>query len=188
MAKVKDKIVNGVDVEQLREKMDVMKAQPEMAKFRFSADGRWVEGAYSSTTINEFYGAGETHSRGKSFVLEQDDPPLLLGRDRGATPVEYLLAGLAGCLTTGLAYIAAARGIRIEEVKTRLDGDIDLRGYLGLSDKVRSGYQEIRVSFQIKADASEETLKELVELAQKRSPVFDVVSNKVPVKVDFEKN
>jgi uncharacterized OsmC-like protein len=118
----------------------------------------------------------------------QNQPPVLLGGDQGANPVEYALAALAGCLTTSLIYHAAAQGIKIDEVESTLDGDLDLQGFLGLSDRVRNGYEGINVTFRIKADATGEKLRELVELAQERSPVFDMISNPTPVNVQLERS
>jgi uncharacterized OsmC-like protein len=121
------------------------------------------------------------------FKLEIDEPPLLLGEDYGANPVEYVLTALSGCLTSSLIYHAAAQGITIEEVESELEGDLDLRGFLGLSDEVRNGYNSIDVKFKVKADAPQEKIDELIELAQKRSPVFDIVSHPVQVTVRAEK-
>jgi uncharacterized OsmC-like protein len=180
------KIVNGVNVSQLFNTIDAINDQPGIAKFQFRASNTWVNGGHNRTTIKDFYGAGqEDETRTKPFVLEADEPPILLGTDQGANPVEYVLTALAGCLTTSLVYHAAAQGIKIDAVETRFEGDLDLRGFLGLSENVRNGYENIRVTFKIKADAPEEKLKELVELAQKRSPVFDIVSNPVPVSVQW---
>ena len=123
-----------------------------------------------------------------SAATAADEPSVLLGTDRGANPVEYVLTALAGCLTTSLVYHAATRGISIEEVESHLEGDLDLRGFLGLSEEVRTGYENIRVSFKIKADATDEQLKELVQVAQKRSPVFDTVSRPVPVSVELKQH
>ena len=119
------------------------------------------------------------------FVMEADDPAVLLGEDHGANPVDYVMAALASCLTTSLVYHAAAQGIKIESVESSYEGELDLHGFLGLSDKVRNGYENLNVTFKIKADAPEEKLRELVELAQRRSPVFDIVSNPVPVTVQL---
>ena len=141
-------------------------------------------GGHNRSTIQGFYGAGqEDTSRKSTFVMDNDEPDVLLGTDQGANPVEYVLHALAGCLTTSLVYHAAAKGIRIDAVESRLEGDLDLRGFLGMSDEVRNGYDNVRVTFRIKADASEEQLQELCKLAQKRSPVFDIVTNAVPVTV-----
>ncbi|MDQ4056949.1 MAG: OsmC family protein, partial [Thermoproteota archaeon] len=126
-------------------------------------------------------------SRSQPFEFEKDEPPVLLGEDHGANPVEYALAALNDCLTTSLIYHAAAKGIKIDEVESTLAGDLDLHGFLGLNENVRNGYEKIQVTFKIKADAPEEKLGELVEIAQKRSPVFDIISHPTPVEVSMEK-
>jgi uncharacterized OsmC-like protein len=183
----KESMVNGVDVGELFKTVDAVKKTKSIAKFRFRADNTWVDGGHNRTSIRNFYGAGaEDTSRKTPFILDADEPKVLLGTDRGPNPVEYLLTALAGCLTSSLVYHAAARGIAIEEVESHLEGDLDLRGFLRLSEEVRNGYENIRVAFKIKADASDEQLKELVELAQKRSPVFDTVSRPVPVSVELK--
>lgn len=176
-----DRVVNGVNVTQLFGTMDAIKEQNEIAKFSFKASNKWVNGASNRTTVKDFYGACEPQLREKPFVFQKDEPPVLLGEDTGANPVEYLFAALAGCLTTGLVYHAAARGIELEEVESTYEGDIDLRGFLGMSDEVRNGYEGITVTFRIKADAPREQLEELVKIAQARSPVYDCVSNGVPI-------
>jgi len=183
-----EKIVNGVNVTNLFNTVVAVKGNPDIAKFNFRAQNRWINGWNNRTTVNEFYGACQTHTRSKPFEYVKDEPPVLLGNDQGANPVEYALTALAGCLTTSLIYHAAAQGIKIDEVESTLDGDLDLQGFLGLSESIRNGYQNINVTFRIKADASEEKLQELVELAQKRSPVFDMISNPTPVHVHLEKN
>ncbi len=181
------KQVNGLNVEQLFQTIDAIQVTPKIAKFKFRARNRWQGGGHNRTTINEFEGACQRHTRELPFVLDNDEPPVLLGRDIAANPVEYVLHALAGCLTSSLVYHAAARGIHIDEVESTYEGDIDLHGFLGLDPKVRNGYQQIRITFKVKGDATEEKLQELVELAQKRSPVFDVVSHGVPVKVTLTK-
>lgn len=180
-----EKVVNGVDVEKLYETIGAIGHNPAIAKFNFRAQNRWISGGHNTTTINEFDGALQTHKRSQPFVFQKDEPPVLLGTDQGANPVEYLLTGLAGCLTTSLVYHAAARGIRIDQVEATLSGDLDIQGFLGMSDKVRNGYENIKVKFKVKGDASEETLRELVEIAQQRSPVFDIVSHPTPVCVSL---
>lgn len=177
--------LNGVDTTRLFATIDAIHGKPTIADFRFRADNHWINGALNRTSIGSFYGACETHVRDKPFVLDKDEHPVLLGGDAGPNPVEYVLAALAGCLTTSLVYHAAARGIRVDEVESRYEGDLDLHGFLGLDDHVRNGYQQIRVTFRVKADASDEEIAELVELARKRSPVFDIVSHPVPVKVEL---
>ncbi|MFB5600610.1 MAG: OsmC family protein [Nitrososphaeraceae archaeon] len=182
-----EQIVNGVNVTKLFETVGVIKEKPEIAKFNFRAKGKWIDGAHGKTIINEFDGACQTFKRSQPYVFEKDEPPVLLGKDRGANPVEYVFAALDGCLTTSLIYHAAAKGIKIDEVETSFSGDLDLHGFLGLDDNVRNGYEKIKVTFKIKSDAPEEKLQELVELAQKRSPVFDIVSHPTPVEVSLEK-
>ena len=184
---VAPRTVNGVDVDRLFDTVEAIKGRPALAKFSFRAENRWLGGAHNRTTVGDFYGACQTHPRSAPFVIDKDEHPVLLGEDRGPNPVEYVLAALAGCLTTSLVYHAAAQGIEIEAVEATLEGDCDLHGFLGLKDDVRNGYEGIRVSYRIKADAPEEKLRELVELAQRRSPVFDIISNPVPVSVCAEK-
>ena len=181
------RMMNGVDVGQLFETVNAVKADSCLAAFQFRARNRWMGGGENQTAIDDYRGAGAEHRRPEPFVMTNDEPPVLLGTDRGANPVEHVLHALAGCLTTSLVYHAAARGIRIDEVETRFEGDLDLRGFLGISDAVRNGYEQIRVVFQVKGDAPEETLAELVQLAQKRSPVFDIVTNRVPVQVAIQR-
>lgn len=182
-----DKIVNGVNVSKLFQTVDVIKGKPDVAKFNFRARGKWINGAHSKTTIDDFSGACQSFKRSKPFVFEKDEPPVLLGKDIGANPVEYVFAALDGCLTTSLIYHAAAQGVKIDEVETSFSGDLDLHGFLGLDEKVRNGYEKIKVTFKIKSDSPEEKLQELVQLAQKRSPVFDIVSHPTPVEVSLEK-
>jgi uncharacterized OsmC-like protein len=182
---VKDKqIVNGVDVEEYNATVEAVQTEPEIAKFKFRAANRWVTGAHNLTTVSGLYGTCREIERPKSFVLEKDEPEILLGTDRGANPVEYALAALLGCLTTTLIYHAAALGVELDEVESALEGDTDLRGFLGLDRTVRNGLSEIRVSFNVKSGASPEKVRELIELAQNRSGVFDMLSNGVPIKVD----
>ena len=183
-----EKIVNGVNVNDLFKTVVAVKGNPTIAKFNFRAKNRWINGGNNRTTVNEFYGACQTHSRSKPFEYVKDEPPVLLGQDQGANPVEYALAALAGCLTTSRIYHAAAQGIKIDAVESTLQGDLDLQGFLGLSEKIRNGYEHIDVTFKIKADAPQEKLEELVELAQKRSPVFDMISHPTPVHVHLDPN
>jgi uncharacterized OsmC-like protein len=182
----KEQMVNGVNVSKLFETVGVIKEKPEISKFNFKAKGKWINGGHNRTTINEFYGACQTFKRSQPFVFEKDEPPVLLGEDHGANPVEYVFAALDGCLTTSLIYHAAAQGIKIDEVETSFSGDLNLHGFLGLNENIRNGYEKIKVTFKIKADASKEKLQELVQLAQKRSPVFDIVSHPTPVEVSLE--
>jgi uncharacterized OsmC-like protein len=166
--------------------MNAINDNPNISKFNFRAKGKWINGGHNQTVINDFDGACQTHTRNQPFVFDKDEPPVLLGRDHGANPVEYALAALNGCLTTTLVYHAAAQGIKIEEVESTLSGDLDIQGLLGMSDKVRNGYEKIKVTFKVKADAPEEKVKELVDIAQKRSPVFDIISRPTPIEVSLQ--
>ena len=176
--------INGVNIEQLGANINAIQGEPGLAKFQFRATNTWINGDHNRTTIKEFYGVGkEDTTRTEPFVLDADEPPVLLGEDQGANPVEFVLHALASCLTTSMVYHAAARGIKIDSVESRLEGDLDLRGFLGLSKDVRPGYQNLRVHFSVKSDAPAETLRELT----KHSPVFDIVSNPVPVVISVNK-
>ena len=180
-------MVNGVNVTELFNTIDAIKGEPAIANFNFRATNKWVKGAGNRTFVKDFDGACQTIEREKPFVIQKDEHPILLGEDTGANPVEYALAALAGCLTTSLVYHAAAKGIQIDEVESTYSGNINLHGFLGLDDSVRNGYESIDVTFRVKGNATEEQLSELVEIAQQRSPVYDIVTNKVPVSVRFEK-
>ena len=181
-----EQIVNGVNVSKLFGTVEAIKGNPKIAKFNFRAKGKWINGGHNRTTINEFYGACQNFQRQDAFVFEKDEPPVLLGEDHGANPVEYVLTALDGCLITSLIYHAAAKGIKIDEVETSFSGDLNLHGFLGMDKNTRNGYEKIKVEFKIKADAPKEILQELVELAQKRSPVFDIVSHPTPVEVSLK--
>ncbi len=185
--KTKTRIVNGVDVGQLFNTIEAIKGTPDIAKFKFRATNEWIHGGHNRTTVTDFYGAQQDHDHLNAFVLDEDEPQVLLGEDKGPNPVEYLLTGLIGCLTSSLVYHAAAKGIEIKGVKSRLEGDIDLRGFLGLSPDVKVGYENIRVYFKIDADVSDEQKEELIKMAQKYSPVFNTVSNPTPVWVNLDK-
>jgi uncharacterized OsmC-like protein len=179
--------INGVAVDDLLKTVDAIKATPAIAKFKFRIRNEWVDAAQNSSTADTFYGAGEEQSHLKPFVLEADEPPILLGKNTAANPVEHLLHALASCLTTSMVYHAAARGIEVEEVESSLEGDIDLHGFLGLDKNVRKGYQGIRVNFKIKADVPDGKLQEISELGPGYSPVFDSLTNGVPIVVTAER-
>lgn len=181
-----DTLVNGVNVTELFKTIDAIKDEPRIANFNFRATNKWIRGAGNRTIVKDFDGACQTIDREQPFVIQKDEHPILLGEDTGANPVEYALAALAGCLTTSLVCHAAAKGIRLDEVESTYAGDINLHGFLGLDESVRNGYEGITVSFKVKGDATEEQLRELVEIAQQRSPVYDIVTNKVPVTVRLE--
>ena len=175
---------NGVDTATLFATLDAVKAAPEAARFQFRARNQWLSGTHNRSTIDGFYGVGEERTHERSFHFDADHPAVLVGRDNGPTPVEYVLHALAACLTAGLANIAAARGVQLTEVHSTVSGDIDLNGILGLSPDVRNGYQNITVRFTVKGDAPAETLREIVEQSRARSAVFDVITNQVPVSIE----
>ena len=178
---------NGVDTDVLFGTLDAIKADPELARFQFRVRNRWLGGAHNRTTIHDFYAAKqEDSSRAEPFVLDAGEPAILLGTDTGPNPAESLLHALAACLTTSLVYVAAARGVRLTEVESTLEGDMDVQGALGLSDDYRNGFERIRASFRVKGAAPDEKLREVVARAQQRSAVFDMVTNGVPVDVDVE--
>jgi uncharacterized OsmC-like protein len=180
----KANIINGVDIDALSGTIDAIKGQPAIATFKFQAKNRWIDGGLNRSEIAKFCGACQEHAHMQPFVLDNDEPPVLLSKDTAPNPVEYVLHALAGCLTTSLVYHAAARGISIDEVESKLEGDLDLHGFLGLDENVRNGYQQIRVSFKIKGGLTEAQKDELAKIAQKYSPVFDIVSNEAPVEVE----
>jgi uncharacterized OsmC-like protein len=179
--------LNGVDVDKLFETINAIKNAPVIAKFKFRANNKWIKGGHNRTTIKNFYGTQKDHVHDKPFELDADEPPLLLGEDNGPNPVEYALTALAACVTTSIVYHAAAKGIKLNAVESRLEGDIDLRGFLGLSKDVPRGYKEIRMYFKIDADVPDDKLQELVQLGPTYSPVFDTITRAVPVSVQLEK-
>ncbi len=178
--------LNGVDTPNLIATVNAVAAQPELAQFRFRARARWVSGTQSSITVDDFDGVGGTHKRAKPHTYHGDHPTVLLGEDVGPTPVEFLLQGLAACLTAGIGNIAAVRGVELYEVTSLVEGDIDLQGILGVNDQVRNGYSAIRASFRIRGNAPAEVLRGIVEQSKARSAVFDVLTNGVPVAVSVD--
>jgi uncharacterized OsmC-like protein len=177
---------NGVDTPALFATIGAVKGQPELAKFQFRASSRWLSGTHSVSRVEPFSGAGGTHSHETNFQFHADHPKVLTGGGAGPTPVEFLLHGIAACLTAGIANVAAARGVTLSEVTATVEGDIDLRGILGLSKEVRNGYQGIRVRFRIKGDAPEAKLREIVEQSRARSAVYDVLANGTSVDVEVD--
>jgi uncharacterized OsmC-like protein len=176
---------NGVDVPTLFATLDAVRATPELAGFQFRARNEWVSGTHSRSTIQGFHGAGqEDTSRPVPFTYDADHPAVLVGTGQGPTPVEFLLHGIAACLTAGLANIAAARGVTLRRVTSTVEGDIDLLGILGLSDTVRNGYRQIRVHVEIEGDAPPEQLAALVEQSRRRSAVYDVLTTGTDVQID----
>ena len=185
MTTVSDSIRNGVDTDKMFATLDLIKAQPELAKFQFRATNRWIDGAHNRSTIKGFYAAGgEDISRREAFKVDAGEPAILLGTDTGANPAEYLLHALAACLTTSIVYVAAARKVQLTSVESTLAGDMDVRGALGVDDEPRNGFERIAVSFRVTGPAPEDKLREVVERAARRSAVYDMVTNGVPVAVD----
>ena len=177
---------NGVDTATLFATLDAVKQAPEAARFQFRARNEWVSGTHNRTTIEDYFGVGEDRKHEQSFVFDADHPAVLVGQDNGPTPVEFVLHALASCLTAGLANIAAARGVTLTEVRTTVEGDIDLNGLLGLDPDVRNGYQGITVRFTVRGDAPADKLRQLVERSRDRSAVYDVITNRVPVTIEVD--
>jgi uncharacterized OsmC-like protein len=176
--------MNGVDTPSLFATINVVKGTPALASFQFRAQNEWVNGTNSRSRIESFSGAGSEQKHARVFEFDADHPPVLVGGDVGPTPVEFLLVALSSCLTAGIANIASARGVKLNRVESTIEGDIDLRGILGLSNEVRNGYQRIRVNFAISGDAPAEMLKKIVDQSKARSAVFDVITNGVPVDIN----
>ena len=176
-------LVNGVNVTKLGQTIEAIKQNPEIAQFKFRARNQWDIGGHNQATIDTFYGACQEMEHKQPFKLDADEPAVLLGEDNGANPVEFVLAGLSGCLTSTLAYHAASRGLKIEDISSEYEGDIDLRGFLAIDPNVRPGYREIRVKLRVKGDVDEATVQELV----RKSPVYDTLTNPVKIKIEVEK-
>jgi uncharacterized OsmC-like protein len=178
--------MNGVDTPTLFATINAVKGQPELAKFRFTATNSWMRGTHSRSRIEMFSGAGAEHKHTGDVQFDADHPAVLVGQDAAPTPVEFLLHAIASCITAGIGNIAAARGVKLTSVEATVEGDIDLRGILGLSDEVRNGYQQMRVNYRITGDASPEKLREIVEQAKARSAVYDVLTNGIPVDISID--
>lgn len=173
---------NGIEVEQLVATIEAVKEHPDLAQFKFRSETTWLAGGRSETRIQSFYGTGqEDASRTEPFVLTADEPPVLLGTNAGPNAVELVLAALASCLSVGIAYNAAARGIVLQELTLHLEGDVDLRAFLGLSDTVRPGYEGVRVRYHIVSDASAAQLDSLMAHVEATSPLLDIIRHPLPV-------
>jgi uncharacterized OsmC-like protein len=176
---------NGVDTSVLFATIDAVKEAPAAAQFQFRVNNEWVRGTHSKGTIHSFFGVGEERTHQQVFTFDTDHTVELVGTDKGPTPVEYLLLGLAGCITAGIGNIAAARGVTLTSVHSTVEGDIDLTGVLGLDPTVRNGYQGIRARFEIEGEAGTDELRKIVERSISRSAVFDVLTNGVPVDIEI---
>jgi uncharacterized OsmC-like protein len=188
MLQARGRRLNGVDTETLFATIEAVRNQPELAAFRFRAVNEWVSGTHSRGTFPGFFGAGQEHAHAVpgagDVVIDADHPAVLVGTDQGPTPAELLLHALAGCLMAGLGNIAAARGVELRGVTCRVEGDIDLRGILGIDGSVRNGFSGVRVVFEVDGDADPERLASLVAQSQARSAVFDVLTNGTSVSVE----
>ena len=175
---------NGVNVGALLEAREALRKAPEAAKFTWRATCKWRKGTHSRTHIDSFHGLGQEQKHRTEFTFEADHPEIFASEDCGATPVELVLAGLASCLTAGVASVAQNRGIQLRSVEAKLEGSMDLQGILGIDSDVRNGYDDIKVTFNIDADASKEEIEAIVAQSQKRSAVYDVITNPVDVRVE----
>ncbi|MGZ2259426.1 OsmC family protein [Roseobacter sp. A03A-229] len=174
---------NGVNVAAILEARTALEAAPEAAQFTWRASCEWIEGVHSRSTIDGFYGLGEEQKHTRTFTIDADHPPQFAGPDDGPTPVEIVLSGLASCLTAGVASVAQNREIQLRSVKAKVEGDMDIAGILGIDPDVRNGFSSIRVSFDIDADATKDEIAALVAQSQKRSAVFDILTNPSAVHV-----
>lgn len=186
MTRTGETVSNGIDTSKFFATVERLKERPELGRFQFRATNHWIDGARNRSVIQGFYAEQqEDRSRLQPFVVEAAEPAVLFGDDSGPTPTEYLLHALAACLTTTLVFVAADRGIRLTDVESTIDGDMDVRGALGISDEPRNGFEKIHVSFRVKGDAPTEEIREIVEVAQQRSAVFDIITHGVPVSVEL---
>jgi uncharacterized OsmC-like protein len=179
--------INGLNLDQLFSTIDLLKQKPELAKFKFRATNKWVDGAHSRATVKDFFGPGKEDTSRAPVSYDLDEPEVLLGANQGSNPVEYLLVALSGCITTTIVAYASAKKIPLRAVESRFEGDIDLRGFLNISQEVPVGYQEIRVYFKIDADITDEEKAELVSMGEKYSPVANTIKSQTPLSVQLEK-
>ena len=177
-------ITNGVNVQALLEARDALQAAPEAAQFTWRASAKWQGGVHSTMNVESFFGLGEEQSHKTASVFEADHPEVFAAEDNGITPIEYLLVGLASCLTAGVASVAENRGIQLRSVESTVEGAHDIRGILGADSDVRNGFDDIKVTFSIDADASKQEIEALVAQSQKRSAVFDALTNPTNVIVE----
>jgi uncharacterized OsmC-like protein len=177
-------IDNGVNVQALLDARDALSGAPEAAQFTWRASTEWVNGTHSNSKVEGFFGLGEEHLHRSTFSFDADHPAVFASEDNGATPVEYVLVGLASCLTAGVAAVAQNREIQLRSVKATIEGDMDVLGILGADPEVRNGFNGIRVHYDIDADATQDEIAALVAQSQKRSAVFDAITNPTNVTVD----
>jgi uncharacterized OsmC-like protein len=175
---------NGVNVAALLEAREALSSAPQAAQFQWRATCEWVNGTHSHSSVEGFFGLGEEQSHKTQFEYDADHPELFASEDNGATPIEYVLVGLASCLTAGIAAVAQNREIQLRSVKATLEGAMDVQGILGIDPEVRNGFSDIKVHFDIDADGTPEEIEALVAQSQKRSAVFDVVTNPTNITVE----
>ena len=175
---------NGVNVEALLAAREALKSAPEAARFKWRASCKWQNGTHSETKIEGFHGLGQEQKHRTPFAFDADHPEIFASEDHGITPVEFMLVGLASCLTAGVAAVAQNRGIQLRSVEARVEGSMDIQGILGIDSEVRNGYDDIKVTFNIDADASKKDIEALVAQSQKRSAVYDVITNPTNVTVE----
>lgn len=180
------KVQNGVNVEALLAAREALSEAPEAAKFNWRASCKWVNGTHSQSTVDGYHGLGEEHQHKTTFSFDADHPAVFASEDNGATPVEFVLVGLASCLTAGVAAVAQNREIQLRSVQANLEGAMDIQGILGGDPDVRNGFNDVKVSFDIDADASKEDIEALVAQSQKRSAVFDIITNPTNVSVEVK--
>ncbi len=178
---------NGVNVGALLDAREALRKMPEAAKFTWRASCKWKNGTHSRTNVRGFHGLGQEQKHKTEFTFEADHPEVFASEDLGATPVEFVLVGLASCLTAGVAAVAQNRGIQLRSVEAKLEGSMDIQGILGVDSDVRNGYDDIKVTFNIDADASQKDIEALVAQSQKRSAVYDIVTNPTNVNVEVHK-
>jgi uncharacterized OsmC-like protein len=179
---------NGVNIEALLGAREALTQAPEAAQFQWRASSEWVNGTHTRSTVEKFFGLGEEQTHVQPFAYDTDHPEIFASEDHGATPVEMVLVGLSGCLGAGIATVAQNRGIQLRSVKTTLEAGMDLAGILGIDGDVRNGFDGIRVRYEIDADASEDDIRAVVAQSQKRSAVFDIVTNPTDVWVEVKKS
>jgi uncharacterized OsmC-like protein len=184
MSATKEMANNGVNVEALLGARDALSKAPEGAQFTWRAQNTWVKGTHSRSTVEGFFGLGEEQKHRQPFTFDADHPQIFASEDNGATPVELVLSGLASCLTAGVAAVAQNRGIQLRSVKSTLEGSMDILGILGADPDVRNGFSGIKVTYTIDADATPEEIRAVVAQSQKRSAVFDIITNPTNVTVE----
>ena len=180
------KVQNGVNVDALLAARESLSEAPEAAKFNWRASCKWVNGTHSHSTVDGYHGLGEEHQHKTTFSFDADHPAVFASEDNGATPVEFVLVGLASCLTAGVAAVAQNREIQLRSVQANLEGAMDIQGILGGDPDVRNGFSDVKVTFDIDADASQDDIEALVAQSQKRSAVFDIITNPTNVNVEVK--